>query len=59
MSELAEIVDIGFEGSCVILFLVVAFKLYKMKCDSSSTCCKPAGENGMVFESHNDGDVPV
>ena len=57
MSEINDIVDIGFEGSCVVLFLVVSYKLYKMKCDTSSTCCKPQGENGVIFETHNNGDA--
>ena len=41
MSEsIRDIVDIGLEGVLVILLLTISYKIYKMKCDFSSSCFK-------------------
>jgi hypothetical protein len=39
------------EGACSLFITIVAYKIYKMRCNTSSKCC------GDRFESdlHNDG----
>lgn len=39
------------EGSCALLISIVAYKLYRLRCNTSSKCC------GERFETdlHNDG----
>ena len=48
MSEdIKSIVDIGLEGAAVVLLLTVSYKIYKMKCDFSSSCFKK-DDNGIL-----------
>lgn len=30
---------LSLEGSCALLLAVIAFKLYRLKCNSHSRCC--------------------
>lgn len=46
-----KIVEVGLEGSLILLLLTLSFKLYKMKIKSHSKCC---GDNVEV-ETRNDG----
>ena len=55
MSEsIRDIVDIGLEGVLVILLLTISYKIYKMKCDFSSSCFKK-DDNGITIQTHNSG----
>ena len=55
MSEdVKDIVDIGLEGVLVILLLTVSYKIYKMKCDFTSSCFKK-DDNGITIQTHNSG----
>ena len=56
MSEsIKDIVDIGLEGVLVILLLTISYKIYKMKCDFSSSCFKK-DDNGITIQTHNSGE---
>ena len=56
MSEsIRGIVDIGLEGVLVILLLTISYKIYKMKCDFSSSCFKK-DDNGITIQTHNSGE---
>jgi hypothetical protein len=56
MSEsIRDIVDIGLEGVLVILLLTISYKIYKMKCDFSSSCFKK-DDNGITIQTHNSGE---
>ena len=56
MSEdVKDIVDIGLEGVLVILLLTVSYKIYKMKCDFTSSCFKK-DDNGITIQTHNSGN---
>lgn len=48
---------VGLEGSAVLLILVVVYKVYKMRINSSSRCC---GDNVEV-DTYNPGggELPV
>ena len=52
--DIKSIVDIGLEGAAVILLLTVSYKIYKMKCDFSSSCFKK-DDNGIMIQTHNSG----
>jgi len=43
--------QISLEGAGILLIIVVAYKLYKMRINSSSHCC---GEN-IQLETYNSG----
>jgi hypothetical protein len=56
MSEsIRDIVDIGLEGVLVILLLTISYKIYRMKCDFSSSCFKK-DDNGITIQTHNSGE---
>ena len=56
MSEsIKDIVDIGLEGVLVILLLTISYKIYRMKCDFSSSCFKK-DDNGTTIQTHNSGE---
>lgn len=41
----------SLEGACALFITIVAYKLYKLRCNTSSKCC---GEN-IEADFHNDG----
>lgn len=41
----------SLEGACSLFISVLAYRLYKMRCNSSSKCC---GDN-IEADFHNDG----
>ena len=56
MDEIREIAQLGLEGAGTVLLFVIAFKIYKMKCDSSSRCFHGRKEdNGLEIITHNGG----
>ena len=55
MNELRDILDVGLEGALTIFLIVCSYKVYKMKCDTSSKCFKSDGENGLEITTHNPG----
>ena len=56
MDEIKEIAQLGLEGAVTILVFVIAFKIYKMKCDASSRCFQGRKEdNGLEIITHNGG----
>ena len=56
MSEsIRDFVDIGLEGVLVILLLTISYKIYRMKCDFSSSCFKK-DDNGITIQTHNSGE---
>ena len=54
---LEEIAKISLEGSAVLLMVVIAYKLYKMRIHTSSHCCGEA----LNIETDNNGgsELPV
>jgi len=48
-SDFQEYTSIGLEGAGCLLFIVIAYKLYKMKIHSKSGCCG----NRFVVETSN------
>ena len=57
MSEVREFADVSLEGALVMLICVIAVKIYKMRCDTSSKCFNPNGENGVMVETHGEEQV--
>lgn len=53
--DLKDIAELGLEGAGVVLICVVAFKIYKMKCNIDSKCFKNEGENGIEIHTQNSG----
>jgi len=51
MQDYNKITEYSLEGSCSLLIAIIAYKLYRMRCNTASKCC------GDRFESdlHNDG----
>ncbi|HBY67882.1 MAG TPA: hypothetical protein DEG69_09060 [Flavobacteriaceae bacterium] len=39
------------EGAGAFLIIIIAYKIYRMRCNTSSKCCKESFE----FDLHNDG----
>lgn len=71
-SSIHEIVTIGIEGAAVLLLVVVAYKLYRVKIHSKSGCCGEAffletisrgasqrAEPGLEFTNMNKSKTPV
>lgn len=59
MNELETILESGLEGAGLILILVLAYKLYKVKIKTRSNCC----DDSFNIETENDGsdnnlDIP-
>ncbi len=46
-----DISTITIEASCGLLIISVAYKIYKMRCNSSSNCCGEA----IHIDTHNPG----
>ena len=44
------------EGACSIFITVIAWRLYKLKCKSSSNCCD---DNIKMDLENNGGDVEI
>tara|TARA_R110002111_G_scaffold39752_4_gene74780 strand:+ start:630 stop:881 length:252 start_codon:yes stop_codon:yes gene_type:complete len=70
-SSIHEIVTIGIEGAAVLLLVVVAYKLYRLKVHSKSGCCGEAflletisrgasqrAEPGLEFTDMNKSKTP-
>ena len=56
MDEIKQVAQLGLEGALTVLLFVVAFKIYKMKCDSVSRCFQGRKEeNGVEIITHNSG----
>ena len=53
--KMGEILEYGIEGSVTILILVIAYKIYRMKIQSSSKCC----DDKVTLETQNSGNPPV
>jgi len=41
------------EGACAVLIVAIAYKVHRMRCDSSSKCC---GES-IAIRTHNEGEA--
>lgn len=41
------------EGACSLFIMILGYKIYKLRCNTSSKCC---GDN-IQADLHNDGDV--
>lgn len=39
MGIIEKVLDDGIEGACIILILVISYKIYKMKIETSLSCC--------------------
>jgi len=52
---MGELLEYGVEGSATILILVIAYKIYRMKINSSSKCC----DDKVTLETQNSGNPPV
>jgi hypothetical protein len=51
-----EATKYSLEGACSFLIMIIAYKIYRMRCNTSSKCC---GEN-IEADFHNAGvDVDV
>lgn len=58
-SEISEILKLlfesGLEGSGIILLLVLAYKVYKIKIRTKSMCC----DDNVIIETQNNGSDNV
>ncbi len=52
---MGQLLEYGVEGSATILILVIAYKIYRMKINSSSKCC----DDKVTLETQNSGNPPV
>ena len=52
---MGDLLEYGVEGSATILILVIAYKIYRMKINSSSKCC----DDKVTLETQNSGNPPV
>tara|TARA_Y100000114_G_scaffold5353_1_gene4405 strand:- start:535 stop:714 length:180 start_codon:yes stop_codon:yes gene_type:complete len=53
--EINDVAELGLEGAGVLLICVIAFKIYRMKCNLDSKCFKNEGENGIEIHTQNSG----
>ena len=51
MGIIETVLDDGIEGACIILILVISYKIYKMKIETSSSCC----DGNMSIKTRNPG----
>ena len=58
-SEISDILKLmfesGLEGAGIILLLVLAYKVYKIKIRTKSTCC----DDNVIIETQNNGSDDV
>ena len=53
--EFSDIVDVSVESAGSILLLVVAYKLFRLKCGTHSKCC----HDQLLVDLENPGNPPL
>ena len=53
--EFSDIVEVSVESAGSILLLVVAYKLFRLKCGTRSRCC----HDQLIVDLENPGNPPV
>lgn len=56
MEELSSTTKYTLEGACSLFIFVVAYRLYRLKCKTSSNCCE---DNIQMDLENNGGDVEI
>lgn len=56
MEDLSSTTKYTLEGACSIFITVIAWRLYKLKCKSSSNCCD---DNIKMDLENNGADVEI